>query len=330
MGMQISVIGAGGWGTTLGNLIAKKGYKVKIWAYEKETVDHINVNHKNQQFLPEFILSENLLASSDLNEVIPNVHGIISVLSSVFVRNMANIIKPFFSERREYKLVSVSKGLEYDTFKLMTEILREVLPSNVKIAALSGPNLSREVAQELPTATVIASIHEDILLELVNLFHTNYFKPFGLLDERGIEICGAVKNITAIAVGICAGLKLGDNTKASIITLGLTEMNRIGKHFGCARKTFFGVAGIGDLIATCSSKLSRNRSYGEKLAEGKTFAQIKDEMHGMVAEGVWAAGSVHQFALKNGLDLPLTSQIFKILHEDKKMSHAISDLFALI
>ena len=139
-----------------------------------------------------------------------------------------------------------------------------------------------------------------------------------------------MKNITAIAVGICDGLNLGDNSKGSIMTLGLAEMNRIGKHFGCARKTFFGIAGIGDLIATCSSKLSRNRSYGEKLAEGKTFAQIKEEMHGMVAEGVWAAKSVYQFAQRNGLDLPLTTQVYNILHQDKPMKDAISDLLALI
>ena len=212
----------------------------------------------------------------------------------------------------------------------MSEVLREVLPQNVKIAALSGPNLSSEVAREYPTGTVIASIHEEILPELIAIFHTNYFKPYAISDERGIEICGAVKNITAIAVGICDGLKLGDNSKASIITLGLSEMNRIGKHFGCARKTFFGIAGIGDLIATCSSSLSRNHLFGEKIAEGKTFAKIKKEMHGMVAEGVWAAKSVHQFAQKNKINLPLTTQIYKVLHENKPLSEAINDLLALI
>jgi len=329
MGLCISVIGAGGWGTTLGNLIAKKGYIVKIWSYEKETRESINVNHENKQFLPGISLSKNLVASSDFNEVIPKADIIIFAVPSAFVRNLANQIKPFFSKEKEYKLVTVTKGLEYDTFKLMSEVLREVLPQNVKIAALSGPNLSSEVGEQ-PTATVIASIHEEILPELVAIFHTNYFKPYAIADESGIEICGAVKNITAIAVGICDGLKLGDNSKGSIITLGLTEMNRIGKHFGCARKTFFGIAGIGDLIATCSSKLSRNRSYGEKLAEGKTFAQIKEEMHGMVAEGVWAAKSIHQFALKNDIDLPLTTQIYKVLHENKPMSEAVNDLLALI
>ncbi|QEE15251.1 NAD(P)H-dependent glycerol-3-phosphate dehydrogenase [Promethearchaeum syntrophicum] len=330
MDTQISVIGAGGWGTTLANLLAKKGYAVKIWSYEKETVESINLNHINIQFLPGIYLSDNLFAFTDFNDVIPNADIIIFAVPSTFVRNIANQILPFFSQKKEYKLVTVAKGLEYDTFKLMSEVLREILPKNVKIAALSGPNLSSEVAREFPTGTVIASIHEEILPELVAIFQTNYFKPYAIFDERGIEICGAVKNITAIAIGVCDGLKLGDNTKGSIITLGLTEMNRIGKHFGCARKTFFGIAGIGDLIATCSSKLSRNRSYGEKLAQGKTFAQIKIEMHGMVSEGVWAAKSIHHFAQQNNIDLPLTTQIYKVLHENKPMNEAISDLLTLI
>ena len=328
--IAVSVIGAGGWGTTLGNLIAKKGYAVKIWSYETNTVKNINISHENKQFIPGISLSPNLVAFTDFNEVIPDADILIFAVPSAFVRTVATQIGPYFRPTQEYKLVTVAKGLEYDSFKLMSEVLREILPKNVKIAALSGPNLSTEVAREKPTATVIASIHEEILPELVDLFHTNYFKPYGLTDERGIEICGAVKNITAIAVGMCDGLKLGDNSKGSIMTLGLTEMNRIGKHFGCARKTFFGIAGIGDLIATCSSKLSRNRSYGEKLAEGKTFAQIKEEMHGMVAEGVWAAKSVYQFAQKNNLDLPLTTQVYNILHEDKLMKEAIADLLALI
>ncbi len=330
MSSETVVIGAGGWGTTLGNLIAKKGHSVKIWCYEKQTADNINQLHENTQFLPGISLSPNLRAYTAFEEVIPEAKVLVFAIPSGFVRALAKQIAPFFLPSREYVLVSVSKGLEYESFKLMSEVVREILPANVKIAALSGPNLSSEVAHEMPTATVIASIHSEILPDLVRLFHTEYFKPYALDDERGIEICGAIKNITAIAVGMCDGLHLGDNSKASIMTLGLTEMNRIGKHFGCKRKTFFGVAGMGDLIATCSSKLSRNRSYGQNIAEGKTVAEIKTEMHGMVAEGVWAAKSVYHFAETHGLDLPLTHQIFKILHEQKPMNTAIADLLQFI
>ena len=184
MSLNISVIGSGGWGTTLGNLIAKKGQMVKIWSYEAETVESINIRHDNPQFLPGISLSPNLVASSDFNEVIPDADIIIFAVPSVFVRNIANQIRPFFSLSKEYKLVTVAKGLEipkneYDSFKLMSEVLRETLPSNVKIAALSGPNLSSEVAREKPTATVIASIHAEILPELIEIFRTEYFKPYG-------------------------------------------------------------------------------------------------------------------------------------------------------
>jgi len=212
----------------------------------------------------------------------------------------------------------------------MTQVLREVLPKNVKIAALSGPNHAEEVSRMMPTATVIGSEDEEILDELVELFTTDYFKPYSLNDEYGIEICGAVKNITAVAIGVCDGLGMGDNSKASIMTLGLTEMNRVGQEFGCKRGTFFGIAGVGDLIATCTSKHSRNRAYGEKMAEGKTFDQIKDEMNGMVAEGVKTAKSVYHFAKKKNIDLPLTEQVYKVLYEDKKLSEAITDLKNLI
>lgn len=330
MDLKITVLGAGGWGTTLGNLLANKGYRVKIWCYEHETAQNINFKHENLQFLKGIRLSKNLVAYIKYEDVVPDTDIIVFAIPSSFVRAIAKDIKPFFKPEKEYRLVSVSKGLEYDSFKLMSEVLREVLPTNVKIAALSGPNLSSEVAREMPTATVIASVHADILDDLVDIFHTEYFKPYALEDERGIEICGAVKNITAIAVGICDGLNFGDNTKASIITLGLTEMNRIGKHFGCQMGTFFGIAGVGDLIATCSSKLSRNRFYGQELAQGKTLNEIKEDLHGMVAEGVWAAESIYHFAKENNLNLPLTNQIHQILHEDKPMDKAIADLLNII
>jgi len=212
----------------------------------------------------------------------------------------------------------------------MTQIIRDILPDNVKIGALSGPNLAGEVARKMPTATVIGSIHEEIISELVAIFETPYFKVYSLTDEVGIEICGAAKNITAIAIGISDGLQLGDNAKGSIMTLGLTEMYRIGRAFGCKRETFFGIAGVGDVIATYSSKRSRNRFYGEKLAEGKTFEQIKEELHGMVAEGVKATYSIYQFAQQKGINLPLTTQIYQCLYEDKPVKKVVRDLLKSI
>ena len=330
MERRISVIGAGAWGTALGNLLAEKGYKVRIWALEERTAVSINKNHENFQFLPGVKLSEYLHAFNNFKDVVPDADIIISAVPSQYVRDVANQFAPYLRKDKQYKLVSVSKGLEPQTFKLMTQVLREVLPANVKIAALSGPNHAEEVARKMPTATVIASIHKEILDELVDLFKTDYFIPYALSDESGIQICGAVKNITALTIGVCDALGLGDNAKASIMTLGLTEMYRVGKEFGAFRTTFFGIAGIGDLIATCTSKHSRDRFYGEKLAAGKSFEEIKADLQGMVAEGVKAAKSIYHFAQENGIFLPLTMQIYKVLYENKKMSDALKDLIKLI
>jgi len=228
--------------------------------------------------------------------------------------------------QRNYRLVSLTKGLEYETFKLMTEVIREELGKNVKVAALSGPNHAEEVSRMMPTATVIASKDEEIVKDLVEVFTDRFFKPYGLTDEIGIQICGAVKNITAISIGVCSGLNLGDNTKSAIMTLGLTEMNKIGKEFGVGRATFFGLAGVGDLIATCTSEHSRNRFFGMELAKGKSLDVIKEEMHGMVAEGAIAAKSVYAFAKRKKIDLPLTAEIYKVLYVAKNLQIAIVDL----
>jgi glycerol-3-phosphate dehydrogenase (NAD(P)+) len=327
--MNISVIGAGGWGTALANLLAEKGYDVKSWAYEKEGAENINIHNENKQYLKDKRLSRRLIATTKLDSIVPDSDVIISAVPSAFVRATAKKIAPMLKDK-EYNLVSVSKGLEHETFKLMTQVLKDELPENVKIAALSGPNHAEEVALRMPTATVIASVHKDILPKLTELFRVSYFKPYGITDEYGVEICGAVKNITAIAIGVCDGLGFGDNTKASIMTLGLTEMNEIGKEFGVKRKTFFGLAGVGDMIATCTSKHSRNRFFGEQLAKGKSAEEIKREMKGMVAEGYYTVRSVYEFSKRKNIDLPLTSQAYQVLYEGKLLPLALKELLKQI
>ncbi len=326
----ISVIGAGAWGTTLAHHLGQKKYIVKLWALEEKTVESINLNHENYQFLPGVKISEYVHAYNNFNEVLQDPDLIITAMPSQYVREIAEQFAPYLKQDIQYKMVSVSKGLEHNTFKLMTQVLREVLPSNVKIAALSGPNNAEEVARMMPTATTIASIHTEILDELVNLFRTDFFIPYGLPDELGVQICGAIKNVTAIGIGICDGLGLGGNAKANIMTLGLTEMYRIGKQFGCSRTTLFGIAGVGDLIATCTSKHSRNRFYGKMLTTGKTINEINQAMEGLVAEGVKASQSIYHFAQQNKLNLPLTTQIYEVLYEDKTIEDAVEDLLKLI
>jgi glycerol-3-phosphate dehydrogenase (NAD(P)+) len=208
-------------------------------------------------------------------------------------------------------------------------VLKEELDSD-KIVAMSGPNHCEEVGKRMPTATVIACKNNELLNKIKPVFNRGYFKVYMHDDIVGVELCGALKNITAIAAGVVDGLGLGDNTKASIITLGLTEMNTFCRHFGAKRATIYGLAGVGDLIATCTSKLSRNRFVGQKIAEGKHFDEIKEEMHGMVAEGVTTSKAVYNFSIKHDLEMHLTSQVYKVLYEEKDLKKAIKDLINLI
>ena len=324
--MNIAVIGAGGWGTTLANLLAEKGYNVVLWAFEKEVIDEIKNKRENSKFLPGVKLSENIQPTNDLKEAVSGKGIIITAIPSSFLRDMAKKISEFID--KDAIVVSVTKGLEDVTFKRMSEILEEEL--KVKVVALSGPNHAEEVSKKIPAATVVASKYLDILPKIKEVLETGYFKVYPHDDVIGIEVCGAIKNITAIAVGVCDGLKLGDNAKASIITLGLTEMNKVGRYFGAKRATFYGLAGVGDLVATCTSKHSRNRFVGERLAEGKTFEDIKKEMHGMVAEGIKTTKAVYDLAVEKNIDLPLTKQVYKVFYEKKELKKAIKDLITLI
>ena len=325
--MKIAVIGAGGWGTTLANLLAEKGYKVKLWAHEKDVVKEINEKKENSRFLSGIKLSDNIEATDDLKGAVVGSEIIITAIPSSFLRDMAKKMSEFIS--KDTIVVSVTKGLEDVTFKRMSEVLEEEL-DGIKVVALSGPNHAEEVARKIPTATVIASKHLGVLPKVKEVLKTDYFKIYPHDDIIGIEICGAIKNITALAVGACDGLKLGDNAKASIITLGLTEMSRVGRFFGAKRTTFYGLAGVGDLVATCTSKHSRNRFVGERIAAGRNFEEIKEEMHGMVAEGVKTVRAVYDLAQKEKIDLPLTTQVYKVLYEKKDLKKAIKDLITLI
>ncbi|MEA2036548.1 MAG: NAD(P)H-dependent glycerol-3-phosphate dehydrogenase [Nanoarchaeota archaeon] len=325
--MKIAVLGAGSWGTTLANLLAEKDYKVKLWAFEKEVVQEIKNKRENSTFLPGVKLSENIEPTDEIKEAVSGSNIIITSIPSQFLRNTVKEISN--SVGKDSIIISVTKGLEDISFKTMSEILEEEL-SGVKVVALSGPNHAEEISRKIPAATVAASKHQDILPKVKDILETKYFKVYPHDDIKGIEICGAIKNITAIAVGVCDSLKLGDNAKASMITLGLTEMNKVGKFFGAKRATFYGLAGVGDLVATCTSKHSRNRFVGQKIAEGKSFEDIQKEMHGMVAEGIKTTKAVYDLAQKEKIDLPLTTQVYKVLYEKKDLKKAVKDLITLI
>lgn len=325
---KIAVVGAGSWGTTLACLLGGKGYNVNLWVFEEEVAKDINENKENKQYLAGVEIPETVKASNSIKDVVLDAGLVVMAVPSQFVRQTAKQVSPFVAKNTI--VVDIAKGLEHGTYKRMSQVLEEELPSHVKIVALSGPNHAEEVSRKIPTATVVSSKDLECLKTVKEVFSTNYFRVYPLDDIVGVEICGAIKNITAIATGICAGLGLGDNALGSIITLGLTEMNRFGRVFGAKRATCYGLAGVGDLIATCTSKHSRNRFVGQKIAEGKSFEEIKREMHGMVAEGIKATEAVYEFSVKHNLDMPLTTQVYKVLYEKKDINNAISDLIKLI
>jgi len=324
---KISVIGAGGWGTTLAVLLAEKGHNVSLWVREKELADIIKKEKENKWFLPGVKIPDNLNVGNSLKDVAGNADLIVVAVPTQFLRNCARDFSKFI--RKDVIVVSVVKGLEISSHKRASQILEEEL-GNVRLVALSGPNHCEEVSRKIPTATVIASKDASILEKVKETFSTDYFKVYPHNDVVGVEICGAIKNIAAIAVGVCDGLGLGDNAKGSLITLGLAEMNKFGRHFGAKQNTCYGLAGVGDLVATCISRHSRNRLAGELIAKGKTSGEIKEIMHGMVAEGIETCKAVYEFSKKHNIDLPLTTQVYKVLYENKVLKTAINDLISLI
>jgi len=324
--MKISIIGAGSWGTTLAVLLGEKGFNVKIWARREELANGISSKRENIQYLPGIKVPDNIIINHSLKDVLEGSEIIITAVPSEFLRNTIQEIKHYFKNQI---IVSVTKGLEHSTCRRMSQVIEDEL-GKTKIAVLSGPNHAEEVSIKMPTASVVASKDKKIGKIVAECLSTPYFKLYQLDDVIGVEICGALKNISAIATGVVDGFKLGDNARASIITLGLMEINNFGRHFGAKRGTVYGLAGVGDLIATCVSRHSRNHFVGEQLAKGKTVDEIKKEMHGMIAEGIPTTKAVYEYSKKHGIEMPLTFQAYKVLFDNKNIKEAVKDLLSLV
>ncbi|MAF51171.1 MAG: glycerol-3-phosphate dehydrogenase [Nanoarchaeota archaeon] len=316
--MKISILGAGSWGTTIAILLGKKGYEVSLWCRRKELAEEIERERENKAYVPNVKLPENIIPSNEISKVIEDSSLIIVAVPSAYFRD---VIKKL--PKITIPILSVSKGLELNTYKRMSEVVKEELGS-LPFAVLSGPNHSEEIVKELPAATTLASKDLKLAKELSNLFSTSYLKVFPSEDIAGTETCGALKNTTAIAVGICKGLDLGENAKSAIITLGLEELKEFGNLFGAESSTCYGLAGIGDLITTCSSKHSRNRSVGLQLARNKKLQDIKIE--NMIAEGITTTKAIYEISKERNLKMPLTEQVYLILYKNKEPKKAISDL----
>ena len=323
---NISIIGAGSWGTTLAILLGEKGFDVKLWSRREEVASKIESKRENTQYLPGIKIPNNVIVDHSLKNVIEGSEMIITAVPSEFLRTTLKEIKHNFNGQI---IVSATKGIEHDTRKRMSQVIEDEL-GKVKIAVLSGPNHAEEVSARMPTASVVASNDKRTSKIVAECLSTPYFKLYQLNDVTGVEICGALKNISAIATGVCDGFRFGDNARASIITLGLMEMNNFGRHFGAKRGTVYGLAGVGDLIATCISKHSRNRFVGEQLAKGKSIEEIKKELHGMIAEGIPTSKAVYEYSKEHNLEIPLTTQAYEVLFKNKDIKQAIKDLLRLV
>src|SRR5690606_24838180 len=267
MSRRVAVIGAGSWGTTLANLLAKKGHRVRLWAYEEDVAGAITATRENPRYLPGIPLHPGLAATHRLEEAVAEAEVVVSVTPSQHVRRVMAEAAPAI--RPDALVVSASKGIEVSTLQTMAEVLEAVLPAPLaeRACCLSGPSFALEVAREQPTAVTVASRDEAAAREAQSLFQTEYFRVYTNRDVRGVELAGALKNVIALAAGMAAGLGLGHNALAALITRGLAEMTRLGRALGAEDSTFAGLAGMGDLILTCTGELSRNRTVGLELAK---------------------------------------------------------------
>lgn len=323
--MNIGVIGAGSWGTTLADLLSKNGHAVTLWAYEQDLVERMRKSAKNDLYLPDFTLHENLTFSSDLGEVASVKDMVVLVAPSQVLRAVVRQAEPHLAKNTI--LVSAAKGIENDTLMPMSEVLKEVLPEEhlQRAAYLSGPTFAREVAAEIPTALTVASEDENIARTVQKIFSCGYFRVYRSSDIVGVELGGALKNVIALAAGISDGLGYGYNARAALITRGLAEMTRIGVAMGAKERTFMGLSGMGDLVLTCTGDLSRNRSVGLELGRGRKLEDILSGMR-MVAEGVKTTLSAYQLAKRLGVETPIIEQMYLILFENKDPRDAVADL----
>ena len=322
---KIAVVGAGSWGTAIADLLASKGYQVELWAFEKEVQNQIQNTRENTLFLPDHTLSPNLSCSNELAGVVSDKNLIVIVVPSHVMRDVTQKMSGYLLS--DTIVASASKGIEQKTHLTMSGVIKETLPevAEDRLAVISGPSFAIEVAQKMPTSVTVACKNASSASIVQHAFATSYFRVYTSDDIIGVELGGSVKNVVAIAAGMLDGLKLGLNTRAALMTRGMTEIRRLGIHLGANPRTFSGLAGFGDLVLTCTGNLSRNYTVGIQLGRGKKLQEILDEMH-MVAEGVKNAKSVYNLSRKLGVEMPICHEIYRILYEDLEPGEAVYHL----
>jgi glycerol-3-phosphate dehydrogenase (NAD(P)+) len=311
---RAAVLGAGSWGTAFAKVMADAGREVVLWARRPEIAASINDAHTNPEYLPGVPLPGLLTATTDAEAALQEVDAVVLAVPSQTLRANLEVWRDLLPAGPT--LVSLAKGVELGTLRRMSEVVAEVaqVPAD-QIAVVTGPNLAREIAAEEPTATVIACTDHDRAVAVQLACTTGYFRSYTHTDVVGCEIGGAGKNVIALACGMASGMGFGDNTKASLITRGLDEMARLGVVLGADPLTFAGLAGLGDLVATCSSPLSRNRTFGERLGRGESLTQAEAANHGQVAEGVKSCTSICELGRRHGVELPIADAVRRVCHE---------------
>ncbi|MHA3704412.1 NAD(P)H-dependent glycerol-3-phosphate dehydrogenase [Jatrophihabitans sp. YIM 134969] len=317
-----AVLGAGSWGTAFAKVLADAGTPVRLWARRDEIADRINTTHENPDYLPGTVLPAGVVATSDARAALDGADLVALAVPAQQLRENLAGWTPDLPD--DSTLVSLMKGIELGTAKRMSEVIAEVagLPLE-RIAVVSGPNLAREIAAGQPTATVIACIDEARAETLQDATTNPYFRPYTNVDVVGCELGGAVKNVIALACGMARGLDFGDNTLGSIITRGLAETARLGAQLGANPLTFAGLAGLGDLVATCVSPLSRNRTFGERLGRGETLQQAQEATHGQVVEGVKSCAAVLDLSARAGVDMPICRTVDAVCHHGLAPQEAV-------
>lgn len=321
---RVSVIGAGSWGTAVAWLLAHKGHDVHLWCFEPEVAEGITIDGYNPLYLKDVKL-EGVTASNDFEEVLKDTEAVVVVTPSTVVRTVMENCKPYINDH--LPVVMLSKGVEPDSGMLLTEVLVDVLGNPARIAGMSGPNHAEEVSKGIPAATVVASSNEETAFFFQELFGAHEFRVYTSSDVVGVELCAACKNVIAVANGVAAGYGYGDNTSAMIMTRGLAEMSRLVQAKGGDPLTCMGLAGMGDLIATCTSRHSRNRQLGDMIANGQTLDDFYELTH-MVAEGATASKTVTDLARSLGVDMPIARVVKGLVWEGMTVEDGVDALLS--
>lgn len=326
---EIAIVGAGAWGTGLSIALGRQeSHRIHLWAHEADVCESIAKRRVNERFLSGHAIPEAVTATNDLAKAVSDAQIVVSVMPSQHCRKLFERMKPLL--RPGVLIVSATKGLEEDSLLRMSEVIAQVLGDGAqsRIGALSGPSFAVEVARGDPTAVTIASKDSELARAVQQEFSDRSFRVYTNTDVVGVELGGALKNVIAIAAGVCAGLDLGYNSIAALITRGLAEISRLAVACGARSDTMAGLAGLGDLVLTCTGGLSRNRTVGVELGRGRKLAEITAGMHGMVAEGIFTTNAAIGLSRTRGIEMPITEQMYAILHEGKSPREAIQDLMS--